>query len=109
MRTVEQLEFATLAECTVGADRYFDGVRAARFRTSGESIPAITAAFAEAVDNRARRALLRQGARAGLLLTPTLVVSYLSADDGQRLLSRPPAQLRADGALSLRQFDGVRR
>ena len=107
MRTVEHLDFATLAECTSGASSYFDRVIAARFRNSGESIPVITSQFAEAVDTRDCRDRLRAAARSGLVLTPTLVVSYLSADDGQRLLSRLPARQREDCALYLRQFDGV--
>ncbi len=107
MRTVEHLDFGTLAECTAGADRYFERVLAARFRDSGESIPAVSAEFADAVDTRDCRARLRQAARAGLVLTPTLVVSYLSAIDGQRLLSQLPARQREDCGLYLRQFDGL--
>lgn len=107
MRTVEHLDFGTLAECAPSADTYFERVVASRFRNSGESIPAISAEFAAAVDTRDCRRRLRRAARAGLILTPTLVASYLAAADGRRLLAQIPASQRDDCALYLRQFDGL--
>jgi len=107
MRTIEHLDFGTLAECTTSADRYFERVIAARFRNSGESIPAIYAAFAEAVDTDDCRTRLRRAADAGLVLTPTLVASYLSADAARALAQRVPEDQREECALYLRQFAGL--
>ncbi len=105
--TVEHLDFGTLAECTTDADSYFERVIAARFRNSGESVPAIYADFADRVDTADCRARLRRAADAGLVLTPTLVASYLSAVAGRALLARMPESQREGCALYLRQFDGL--
>ncbi|QJR37507.1 amidohydrolase family protein [Gemmatimonas groenlandica] len=80
---------------------------AARFRKSGESIPAIYAAFAAAVDTPDCHARLRRAAEAGLVLTPTLVATYMSHAEAKRLLGVLPANQRSGCDLYLRQFDGV--
>jgi imidazolonepropionase-like amidohydrolase len=80
MRTIEHLDFSTLAECTPGSDSYFDRVIASRFRNSGEAIPEIYAAYAASADTAVCIARLREAAAAGLVLTPTLVATYLSSE-----------------------------
>lgn len=107
MRTVEHLDFDTFKECMAGEDSSFDRVIAARFRNSGEAIPAIYAAFAAAVDTPDCHARLRRAAEAGLVLTPTLVATYMSHAEAQRLLGVLPANQRSGCELYLRQFDGV--
>jgi len=105
--TIEHLDFGTLAECTKDADSYFERVIAARFRNSGESIPSIYTAFSYRVDTADCRARLRRAADAGLVLTPTLVASYLSPFAGRALLAQLPERRREGCALYLRQFDGL--
>jgi len=105
--TIEHLDFGTLAECTTDADSYFERVIAARFRNSGESIPSIYTAFADRVDTDDCRARLRRAADAGLVLTPTLVASYLSPSAGRTFLAQLPENRREACALYLRQFDGL--
>jgi len=105
--TIEHLDFGTLAECTTDADSYFERVIAARFRNSGESIPSIYTAFADRVDTADCRARLRRAGDAGLVLTPTLVASYLSPVASRALLAQLPESRREGCALFLRQFDGL--
>lgn len=80
---------------------------AARFRNSGESIPDIYAAFAAAVDTPDCHARLRRAAEAGLVLTATLVATYMSHAEAQRLRDVLPANQRSGCELYLRQCDGV--
>ncbi len=107
LRTIEHLDFDTFQECMTPGNGYFDRVIAARFRNSGEAIPAIYAEFANRVDTPDCQTRLRSAALAGLVLTPTLTATFMSRADGQRLRNRLPEAQRDGCDLYLRQFDGV--
>lgn len=105
--TIEHFDFSTFAECTTDADRYFERVIAARFRSSGESIPGIYDEFARTVDTAQCRTSLRKAADAGLVVTPTLVATFLPAASSRLLHPTLPKSQQEDCALYLRQFDGL--
>lgn len=102
MRTIEHLDFSTLAECTVSSDSYFERVIASRFRNSGEAIPEIYAAYAANADTKICAAALRAAAEAGLVLTPTLVATYLPPD--LAAAAQPLASTREECDLYRQQF-----
>jgi imidazolonepropionase-like amidohydrolase len=103
--TVEHLDFSTLSECSPRADAYFERVIGARFRGSGESVPALLAAFAAEVDTDACRAGLRRAADAGLVLVPTLVNMYLARDTALAVQARLVGADAEFCAIYLRDFD----
>ncbi len=105
LRVIEHLDFSTLGECTPDSERFFDRVIAARFRKSGEAIPAIYAAFAQRVDTPACMAALRTAAAAGLVLTPTMVAGYLPADAPRAVTL--PAWMAEGCALYQQQYAGL--
>ena len=103
--TVEHLDFSTLSECSPRADAYFERVIGARFRGSGESVPALLAAFADEVDTDTCRAAARRAADAGLVLVPTLVTMYLARDDALAAQARLVGDDAESCAIFLRDFD----
>lgn len=105
LRVIEHLDFSTLGECAPDSESYFDRVIAARFRNSGEAIPAIYAAFAQKVDTPGCITALRDAAAAGLVLTPTMVAGYLPADTPVAM--SPPAWMAEGCALYQQQFAGL--
>lgn len=107
MLTLEHLDFSTLEECTSREASYFERVIAARFRGSGESVPGIIAAFATDVDTEDCRANLRRAAEAGLVLVPTLSVSYLSRETTADVVTRLDGDERELCELYLRDFEGA--
>lgn len=107
LTTVEHFDFNTFAECTANADSYFQRVIAARFRNSGESIPAITAAFADAVDAARCREGMQRAAKAGTAgfgLVPTLQTSFLAEPAARAALAQLPPERREPCELYLKQF-----
>jgi imidazolonepropionase-like amidohydrolase len=107
MRTIEHLDFSTFAECVPDHESYFERVIAARFRQSGESIPAIYGAFAAAADTPECRARLRAAAAAGLVLTPTLVTTYLSPEAAEAEAAAMPPWGLENCSVYLQQFAGL--
>ncbi|MGC6398984.1 amidohydrolase family protein [Sphingomonas sp. FW199] len=105
LRVIEHLDFSTLGECAPDSESYFDRVIAARFRNSGEAIPAIYAAFAQKVDTPACMTALQDAAVAGLVLTPTMVAGYLPADDPNAITL--PVWMADGCALYRQQYAGL--
>jgi len=106
VQTIEHFDFSTFAECVPEAEVYFGRVISARFRKSGESIPGIYDAFSKAADTPECRQGLRAAAAAGLVLTPTLISSFLSSGRTEpAMLSGSTAQ-REECALYRAQFEG---
>jgi imidazolonepropionase-like amidohydrolase len=105
--SVEHLDFSTFAECVPDATAYFDRVIAARFRGSGESIPAIMLAFAEAADTPACHDAMRAAAQAGLVLTPTMVAGFLPPERAAAAAATLPAWARDNCVLYRQQFAGL--
>jgi len=105
LSVIEHLDFATLDECSPASNSYFNRVIAARFRNSGEAIPAIYAAFAASVDTPACIAAMREAAAAGLVLTPTMISGYLPRD--APLAMTVPAWMSEGCAQYRQQFAGL--
>jgi imidazolonepropionase-like amidohydrolase len=107
LTTVEHFDFNTFAECTADADSYFQRVIAAQFRNSGESIPAITAAFADAVDAARCREGMQRAAKAGTAgfgIVPTLQTSFLAEPAARAAFAQLPPDRREPCELYLKQF-----
>lgn len=92
LTTVEHLEFQTFRGCGPDPDAYFDRVIAARFRNSGERLPAILVDFVNAVDEEQCIAMLRRAAEAGLVFTPTLTATLLPPAVARERLPLLPAE-----------------
>lgn len=105
MRTIEHLDFSTLAECASGSNSYFDRVIASRFRNSGEAIPQIYASYAANADTEECAGRLREAAAAGLVLTPTLVATYLPSEAAAA--AQPLSSTREGCDLYRKQFVGL--
>jgi imidazolonepropionase-like amidohydrolase len=108
LSTVEHFDFSTFAECTADADSYFQRVIAARFRNSGESIPAIYADFANAVDaarcgKGMQRAAVAGAGRFGIV--PTLQTAFMPEPAAKAALAALPPSRREQCELYLKQFD----
>ena len=112
MSSVEHFEFNTFQECAADADAYFQRVIAARFRNSGESIPAIHAAFANAVDTPTCRAAIHRAGIAGagrFAIVPTLHISFLTDETARGALAGLSSDRREACDLYIRQFGSDRR
>jgi len=78
--TIEHSDFQTFQGCGQDSGLYFNRIIAARFRDSGESILDIIAEFEAGVDEAECAHTLQRAADAGLALTPTMAISYLTPD-----------------------------
>ncbi len=106
--SIEHFDFSSFQECAADSDSYFQRVIASRFRNAPESIPAIYAAFADAIDPQAcRQAMRRAGAagRGNFAIVPTLHVTFLPEQASRAALAALPADRREPCELYLRQFD----
>lgn len=109
MVTIEHADFSTFAECVPDSTGYFERVIAARFGGSGESIPAITFAFAEAADTTDCRTAMRNAAAAGLVLTPTMVAGFLSSEKADAASATLADWAQDNCTLYRQQFNGLDR
>lgn len=104
LSTIEHLETSTFVGCGVDPDVYFDRIIAARFGGSGETIPDITADFADDLNRPACVAMFERAGAAGLAITPTLGASLLPPSLARDLAETLPPDQRESCDAYLRGF-----
>jgi len=106
--TVEHVDFEMFRDCGGDSAAYFDRVINSRFFASGESIPSVYAGFLASLDEAGCRAMLRRAAASGLVLTPTLMASFVTPSTLDTIdLANVPPDLKSGCDLYLSQFDGL--
>lgn len=78
--TIEHSDFQTFQGCGQDSGLYFNRIIAARFRESGESTLDIVTEFEAGIDEAECADTLQRAAAAGLALTPTMAISYLTPE-----------------------------